>query len=571
MVVQSDKQLSYLATNKDTNSLRALLFNGDLSEALNTINDKVPMEYTKHALDYILMNVTKTSKGLAWLKLPSDSCVHSDDSADNYLSAVTDSTVAHIQSMLSLRTLECMQCAKLTEIHINGLKQLQFLDLFGCDNLIELAVNGLVALQHMYLNMCSNLTTVQGLNKLISLRYLGLSSTQVVAALEGLSECTELQHLIMNYCKGFDDLPQLKTLENLEHLELRYCGELTTLSALKSLVCLQHLDLSCTGITSLDVTGLTTQLYLDLSSCNDLTTLTGIDTVTELQHLDMSGCVSLCSKLDLTLLVKLQLLDLDWCGLLTDVRGIDKLVLLRALPLKNCSKLSTALDLTELTSLIDVDLFNCTALPAVTGISNAILLTTLNLQGCDNLSFADVAVGSTMTALRTLEVSNGSILSFFQMRSLRLPALNALHITGSSSIITVDCSVWPSLTILIVENCAKLTTLHGLDKLQVLEKLHINQCTELEHISELACSKTLRSFKIKRCPKLCSIHNNLTDFEALIYLSVYESGIGEAIANVTNTILVEQVSALQQRPAFYYFRDYNGARHINESALLQSA
>jgi Leucine-rich repeat (LRR) protein len=202
MITQSDKQLKYLVSNKDTNSLQVLLFDDNINAALDTITgqNSVPLEYASCPLDFMLLSVTTTSRGIAWLKLPSTDAT-----------LVTDSTVVYIQSMLGLRALECVKCRQLTELDVSGLTNLQFLDLHGCNKLTKVAVNGLVELQYMNLDKCTDLTTVQGFDELTALKYLDLSRTQTASALRGLSELTELQHLTMNYCGSFDSLPQLST------------------------------------------------------------------------------------------------------------------------------------------------------------------------------------------------------------------------------------------------------------------------------------------------------------------------------------------------------------------------
>jgi hypothetical protein len=553
MIVQSDKQLKYLATNESSNSLQVLLFD-DITEASNTVSAEVPLEYRKRVLDYVLFNVMRTSTDLAWLKLPSGNVDLHDDTT-----LVTDSTVVHLQSLRSLRILEIIAWEELTELNISGLKKLQYLGLFDCDKVSKLVANGLAKLHYLTVGNCAELTTLQGLDELTELKSLYLIETEPATALAGLSELTELEHFIMNHCSGFSDLPQLRSLKNLTRVQVRFCDELTTLSALTSLVPLQQLDLGyCDGLTTLDVTGLTFLQYLNLSWCGSLSTLTGVDTLTSLQHLDLEGCIPLNSVLDLTGLLKLQLLDLGECGMLTDVQGISTLVALRAFNLELCKQLSTALDLTNLTSLTDVSLNGCTALPAVTGISKLAALTYLNLQHCDTLRITDDAVGTTMTELHKLVVSDGSILSYFKKQ--KLPALDELTVSDSGSIVTLDCSNWSLLTVLTVENCDNLSALQGLEQLSLLVKLRVFGCSQLEHIPALTCLKTLQSLSLEECPKLCSIYNSLTDFELLSYLDLSTSGIGKAIWNSTDSNLVEQVSALQQRPGFKY-RDISACEY----------
>jgi Leucine-rich repeat (LRR) protein len=198
MVVQSDKQLEYLAANESPNSLRVLLFEDDLWEALTPF--EVSILYGQRlplggVLDYVLLNVARTSTDLAWLRLvPNDF-------------PIFETTVVHIQSLRSLRVLEIIAWKGLTDLNISGLKELQHLDFRYCEQLFDLVVNGLAKLQYLNVGKSSRLTTLQGLDELTKLKYLYLSQTDSASALAGLSELIELQHLIMINCRGFSDLP----------------------------------------------------------------------------------------------------------------------------------------------------------------------------------------------------------------------------------------------------------------------------------------------------------------------------------------------------------------------------
>jgi hypothetical protein len=593
MVVQSAEQLNYLATTKDLSSLQVLVFDDDLYEALDTIKEQMPL-MDMAPLDFVLHNITSTSKDLAWLKLPSDHSLHG---------LVNDSTLVHLQSLPTLRALECKHRTNLTKINVNWLTELRFLDLSYCKNISKLGVNGLTKLQYMNLDTCTSLTTVLGLDELEALKYLNVTHMNTAAALAGLSTLTELQQLIMNGCSGLNDLPQLGSSENLIHLELQDCEQLTTLSELQNLVSLRHLDLrSCSSLTVLDVTGLLFLQYLNVSNSESLETLTGVDALKALQHLDLSSCVSLCSELNLTALIHLQKLKLSQCDLLAGIQGINTLVSLQHLDLSFCkslrtelnltgllylqyldlsccnvsvdvqgietlmslkvlnlnySQLSTTLDLSKLISLTELYLCDCTALRAVTGISKLVNLVSLNLCHCNSVSFptSSDAVGTTMTTLQSLIVSSNSTLAYFQRQ--QLPALEVLKVCESDSITTIDCSDWPSLRKVIFRDCSNLTTLQGLDKPTSLELLWLTHCQQLKCLPKLTCLETLKVLSISGCTKLSTIFNKLTDFEALNYLEVDNSGIGLAIVVNTDNNLVGQVSALQQRSGFQYI-DYAG-------------
>jgi Leucine-rich repeat (LRR) protein len=266
LVVQSEKQIGYLATNTDTNNLLVLLIAHNIrtiDHFISTVSNQVPTQYEARPLDYLLCSLTETSKRVIWLNLGIPRM---------HAAPVTDSTVANMQLLPALRALECYGCEKLTRIHVNGLKKLQYLNL----------------------SHCSSLTTVQDLAELTALKYLNLSYTQITfSTLAGLSNLTELQQLILNKCNGLDDLPQLGSLKKLIHLELNCCHQLTKLSELQTLVLLKHLEFrgsSC--VTTLEVTELTSLLYFDLSHCTVLA-MVDVTGLVSLQYLVMFHCENL--------------------------------------------------------------------------------------------------------------------------------------------------------------------------------------------------------------------------------------------------------------------------------------
>jgi hypothetical protein len=69
---------------------------------------------------------------------------------------------------------------------------------------------------------------------------------------------------------------------------------------------------------------------------------------------------------------------------------------------------------------------------------------------------------------------------------------------------------------------------------------------------ELTCLKALQRISVCGCTNLSTIHNKLTDFEALVALDLYKSGIGLAIKTNTDSNLIEQVRVLKQRSGFQY-------------------
>jgi internalin A len=402
------------------------------------------------------------------------------------------------------------------------------LDLSGCEHLITLpALQNLESLRHLDLHDCIRLTTLI-VTGLTSLQYLNLSRCYRLRTLTDIDKLLHLHYLNLNYCKSLCSKLNLTGLIHLQHVDLGYCDQLTDIK--------------------------------------------GINTLMSLQQLDLSYCRSLCSELNLTGLIHLQDLDL-YCAKLVNVQGIDTLVSLRTLIL-SCSQLHTTPDLSKLTLLEDLNLCDCTALPAVTGVSKLVNLIYLNLRNCNSLSTplfqayitalvsSGDAVGTTMTALQSLGVSSNSALAYFQAQ--QLPALVMVEVRGIDTITTIDCSIWPSLLTVNVEECSNLTKLQGLDKLTSLQQLWLKRCPQLECLPELSCFETLQRLSVHECTALSTIYNKLTDFKALRELDVCKSGIGQAMYDHSD--VQEQVTALEQRQDFQY-RNYYGVKSRDTGCL----
>jgi hypothetical protein len=172
MIAQSEQQLIYLVTNKDTNNLRVLLIPNIPENFITAVSYQVPTEYAARPLDYLLLSLTKTSKQLLWLRLLSSSA------APEF-----DGTEANIHLLPSLRILECAWCNQLS-IRV---------DECAWRGQLSIRVNELKKLQYFDLNSCYSITTVQGLAELTALKYLNFYYAQItndtLAGLRSLLNC----------------------------------------------------------------------------------------------------------------------------------------------------------------------------------------------------------------------------------------------------------------------------------------------------------------------------------------------------------------------------------------------
>ncbi len=328
---------------------------------------------------------------------------------------------------------------------------------------------------------------------------------------------------------GYTDLTGINNFTNLVNVNCAYNSGITSL------------DLSgLTLLTELDVTGLTGLETLNISGCTNLTDekITGLDTCTALIELNVSGCTNI-AELNLNSNTKVETVNLSNCSALTSfvIDDNSSTYALSSIDLAGCSALET-LTINNALSLTAVD---CTDLTAIK---------TIDLGGCQGIT-------------GTLDVSNKTNLTTLTIGSLKISSLN---VTGCTALTTINATACTNLaTITGTSSCTNLSTLTlvntGLTSLDLEEnsalvKLNVMNCTALTNLNltRTTQSTTFNSLTVTGCTALqtlnlynCKGLTSLvtTPLTALEELNLSYSGV-TTINGVTDTMSFSQNTNLER-------------------------
>ena len=308
---------------------------------------------------------------------------------------------------------------------------------------------------------------------------------------------------------GYTNLTGIKNFTNLTTVNCAYNSGITSL------------DLSgLTSLESLDVTGLTNLKTLNISGCTSLTDekITGLDTCTLLEELNVSG----------TNLTTIEFTD------------FSKLATINVI---NCSKLETfALNSLYLTNTLDaIDLTGCSSLKYLTiqsadittiNFADTTAIETIDLGGCQSITGTLDVSGKTKLTTLTIGALN-NITSLKVTGCTALTEINALASAKLSTIVGLgDCS---TLTTLMLKGTA-ITSLDFTEKNPALQRLNVENCTKLTNLilTRDADNTTFNSLTIAGCSALSTLYLNncegideldIAGFTALKELSLIDSGV----------------------------------------------
>ncbi len=285
---------------------------------------------------------------------------------------------------------------------------------------------------------------------------------------------------------GYTDLTGIKNFTNLVNVNCAYNSGITSL------------DLSgLTLLTELDVTGLTGLETLNISGCTNLTDekITGLDTCTALIELNVSGCTNI-AELNLNSNIKVETVNLSNCSALTSFVINDNTIAdyalnsinlsgctsLETLTINNCLSLTT-IDFTDLNALKTIDLGGCQYFAGEVDLSGKTALTTitmggnkvesLNVTGCTALTDVNMTATTTLSTIQGINTCT------------ELATLNLVN-TGIGAL---DLSSNQKLTKVWVTNCASLKNLDltRSSESTTLSSLNINNCTALTNLNLYNC------------------------------------------------------------------------------------
>ena len=282
---------------------------------------------------------------------------------------------------------------------------------------------------------------------------------------------------------GYIDLTGIKNFTNLVNVNCAYNSGITSL------------DLSgLTLLTELDVTGLTGLETLNISGCTNLTDekITGLDTCTALIELNVSGCTNI-AELNLNSNIKVETVNLSNCSALTSFVINDNTIAdyaLNSINLSGCTSLET-LTINNCLSLTTIDFTDLTAIK------------TIDLGGCQNVSGALNLSGK--TALTTITIGGTKVTSLNVSGSSSVTDVNALACSQLSSVIGInDCT---SLTTLMLKGTA-ITSLDLNSQNPSLQSLSVENCTSLTYLDLMRSSEstTFNSLAVTGCTALKTLN-----------------------------------------------------------------
>ncbi|RNF04279.1 putative leucine-rich repeat protein 1 (LRRP1) [Trypanosoma conorhini] len=349
--------------------------------------------------------------------------------------------VKHIGSLGLLSALHTLDVSKIS-INNSGLlglgasRSLEKIFLENCKQLSNVSTfSSIRSLREIYLSRCVRLTSVDTLGTLPALCVLDASKTSLTdEGLEGLSASRSLEKIILEDCVCLACVSALSYIISLKEIYLSGCTLISEIGVLGLLPALCVLDASKTSLTDEGLEGLSASRSLEkiiLEDCVCLTCVSELSSVMSLKELRLRGCNRLTIVSGLGLLPDLCALDLS----MTAVTGVS----LRGLG--------------ESPSLSKLFLENCLNLTSVQSLSTVLALEEIYLRGCVRVS--DVGALGALPVLQLLDVSKTSVTDE--------------GLDGLSASLT--------LKRILLEDCAKLTTVASLTYVHTIEEMNVCGCS----------------------------------------------------------------------------------------------
>lgn len=320
-------------------------------------------------------------------------------------------TILPTETMSALKTLNAENCTGLTSIDMVTMPNIETLDISGCTGITEIDVSVCASL----VNLDVSGTAITALEANYSLY---METVDV-------SNCTSLEGLVMDQ----------ESNNNLTSVNVSGCTSMMYLQIANS-NSLQELDLSglsslsaayltdCTAITSIDISD--TQMS-DISSLN-ISTLNNFKTL-KASNADLSD-----SELADMLKTSLEVIDISDNSAVTTI-DLTGFVNLKNLDVSNTG--ITALDTSECTLLETIDASNCTQL-------DYFVMSTGSGETYSGLSLVDVSGCTGLTLFQLSDASNLESLDLSTLESLEelyvqnCPEITSLDISSSTNISSVN-------------------------------------------------------------------------------------------------------------------------------------
>ena len=458
-------------------------------------------------------------------------------------------TSINVSGLTKLSTLEVYRCNDLTMITANGCSALSYisnlnsyeyfpslksLTITGNTALTSFSAGGPAQLESLDLTNCTSLTSVDASNMdlLTSLTLTGCTALTTLSVNGNASLATlDVSGLgnLASLCAYQNPVLASLTLTGLTALNTLYVSGDPSLKAIdvSELTELEYLYAYDSGLTSIDVSGLTKLSTLEVHRCNDLTSITA------------NGCTALIGIPDLyydEYYPSLKSLTITGNTAMTNF-SVSNLPLLESIDMTDCTGLTgfTANNLEKLTS---VTLTGCTVLAGVE-IKDNYILPSVDLSGLNAMESATISQNDLLA-----DVNLGEGMSLTNLYVFFNPSLEALTVKS------------PTLTYLDCSNNS-------------LKTLDVTGCPELDY---LICSNNqLTSLDLSKNTKLSSSYTDQYDVKVqMVYLSATEVGFAVNDAFHSEKVTSFMIDWDEKVPTFVtvdgvkYFQVYDNAAEAEE-------
>ncbi|CAN1218795.1 Disease resistance protein L6 [Linum perenne] len=387
-------------------------------------------------------------------------------------------TADNFQKLTELRYLE-IENGELTADFTQCFPNLKWLRMYSCDSVLSnFNLTNLIILDLCASNVRDDWGGWNNIKMAHKLKAVNLSSCKKLTKAPDLSGCPSLELLNLEHCDSMVGEVNIGNLKNLRVLKLSHCrisklmGDITTL---KHLVEIDAIGSAINQVLiDIDKLPCLEILRLVLSSCPSplLIRETGALPLS-LNYLSITDCNQLQALPSMANSRAMTYLKLSNLGLVRHIHGLGELKILATLDISHAPKLNNLNGLENLENLIHLSLDNCRALdtlPSLARLSKLqrIYIVALKLEALPDLS------------------------SLKSLKRLYLEGCTQLReITGLESL--------ESLEMVKMQNCRMVETLPNLSRLSKLKELDIGGCIRLTEVSGVEGLESLQVLKMHDC------------------------------------------------------------------------
>ncbi|CAI0421318.1 unnamed protein product [Linum tenue] len=407
-------------------------------------------------------------------------------------------------------------------------KKLKVVNLRQCEDLVKAPdLSSCGRLEVINLELCTKMGGELHIGNFKNLKLLRLSSSKI----------TEL--------KG--DIQMLQDLEEIDASNLTEMpagiGNLNSLEILMLILSRVELPALPTSLKKLwlsspSVPNLPSSLNSLVVSCMQLETLPDLANLSNLIELRLRS-VQVDEIHGVGQLKMLEAFAISDAPNLKSLDGLENLVLLQRLTVVYCGALEKLPSISNLTKLHTLVIRSCWALFEIQGLDASMgesSLTHLEVSCCPKLASVEELLQS-LQALQTLKLTN------FQALETLLLRLSSLSKLGNLKNLAVElpnlCGL-TKLTNMDIIGCTKVTEVMGLERLESLVRLKLNDCASIVRLPDLSALKNLTLLNISGCTQLTEV----TGLESLESLQVLAMSRCKSVSKLPDLSILEYLRYL---------------------------